>query len=98
MSDPRSSELTRGPWRARLEVFSLAPFASLLGMPEDAHLDGRLSAEASLATGKDVSALRGEGTISAARVTAYGRTLELRAPVPLRVGDGRISLERLTLA
>ena len=87
-----------GRWRGRVEVFSLAPFASLLGMPEDAHLDGRLSAEASLATGKDVSALRGEGTISAARVTAYGRTLELRAPVPLRVGDGRISLERLTLA
>jgi hypothetical protein len=91
-------DATEGRWRARLDVMSLAPFASLLGMPEDAHLDGLLSAEASLATGKDVSALRGEGTISAARVTAYGRTLELRAAVPLRVGDGRISLERLTLA
>ncbi|HEX5854239.1 MAG TPA: translocation/assembly module TamB domain-containing protein, partial [Thermoanaerobaculia bacterium] len=91
-------EGTEGRWRARLAVSSLAPFASLLGMPEDAHLDGRLSAEASFATGKDVNALRGEGTVSAARVTAYGRTLELRAPAPLRVENGKVSLERLTLA
>jgi TamB, inner membrane protein subunit of TAM complex len=103
-SAPDAAEITLAPdgaegrWRARLDVVSLAPFASLLGMPEDAHLDGRLSAEASLSTGKDVNALRGQGTITAARLTAYGRTLELRTAVPLRVGDGRISLERLTLA
>ncbi|HEX7528752.1 MAG TPA: translocation/assembly module TamB domain-containing protein, partial [Thermoanaerobaculia bacterium] len=86
-----------GHWRARLDVVSLAPFASLLGLSEDAHLDGRLSAEALLATGKDLDALRGQGAVSSARVTAFGRTLELRTAVPLRVGDGRLSLERLTL-
>ncbi len=101
---PDAAEVTLAPdgaegrWRARFEVVSLAPFASLLGAPEDAHLDGRLSAEASLATGKDLGALHGQGAISAARVTAYGRTLELRARVPLRVGDGKISFERLILA
>ena len=56
------------------------------GLPEDARLDGRLSAEASLSAGKDVNALRGEGTVSAARVTAYGRTLELRAPARAQGG------------
>jgi len=101
---PDAAEVTLAPdgaegrWRARLEVASLAPFASLFGLPEEAHLDGRLSAVASLTTGKDLNALRGQGAISAARITAYGRTLELRAAVPLRVGDGRISLDRLTLA
>jgi hypothetical protein len=101
---PEAAEITLAPdgaegrWRARLDVTSFGPFAPLLGMSEEARLDGRLSAEASFATGKDLNALRGQGAISAARITAYGRTLELRAAVPLRVGDGRISLERLTLA
>ncbi len=101
---PDAAEITLQPdaagerWRGRIEVSSLAPFASLLGLPEEARLDGRLAAEASLATGKDVSALRGEGTVSAARLTAYGRTLELRAPAPLKVENGKLSLERLTLA
>ena len=89
---------TEGRWRGRVEVSSLAPFAPLLGLPEDARLDGRLSAEASLSPGKDVDALRGEGTVSAARVSAYGRTLELRAPAPLKVEGGKVFVERLTLA
>ncbi|MFI5197589.1 MAG: translocation/assembly module TamB domain-containing protein, partial [Thermoanaerobaculia bacterium] len=89
---------TEGRWRGRVEVSSLAPFASLLGLPEDARLDGRLSAEASLSPGKDVSALKGDGTVSAARVSAYGRTLELRAPAPLKVESGKVTFERLTLA
>ena len=93
-----SPDTAEGRWRGRVEVSSLAPFASLLGAPEDAHLEGRLSLEASFATGKDLDGLRGEGAISAARVTAYGRTLELRAVAPFRVGNGRISFERLTLA
>ncbi len=91
-------DTTEGRWRGRVEVSSLAPFASLLGLPEDARFDGRLSAEASLSTGKDVNALRGEGTVSAARVTAFGRTLQLRAPAPLKVENGKVSFERLTLA
>ena len=101
---PEAAEITLAPdavegrWRGRVEVSSLAPFASLLGLPEDARLDGRLFAEASLSTGKDMNALRGEGTVSAARLTAYGRTLELRAPAPLKVEKGRVSLGRLTLA
>ena len=100
---PEAAEITLAPdgtegrWRARLDVSSLAPFASLLGLTEEAHLDGRLSAEASLVPGKDLSALRGQGTVSAARVTAFGKTLELRSAVPIRVGDGKVSLDRLTL-
>ncbi len=102
---PEAAEITlqpdatmEGRWRGRVEVSSLAPFASLLGLPEDARLDGRLSAGASLSTGKDVNALRGEGSVSAARVTAYGRTLELRTPAALKVEDGKVSIERLQLA
>ncbi|HSB62717.1 MAG TPA: translocation/assembly module TamB domain-containing protein [Thermoanaerobaculia bacterium] len=89
-------EGTDGGWRGRIDVSSLAPFASLLGLPEDARLDGQVSAEASLSTGKE-NALQGEGKVSAARVSAYGRTLELRAPASLRVENGKVSLERLTL-
>ncbi len=89
---------TEGRWRGRIEVSSLAPFAPLIGLPEEARLDGRLDAEASLSTGKDVDALRGDGNVSAARVTAYGRTLALRAPAPFKVEGGKVSLERLTLA
>jgi len=101
---PEAAEITLAPdgaegrWRARLDVASLAPFASLLGAPEDARLDGRLVAEVSLTAGKDLAAWRGEGAVSAARVTAYGRTLELRGAAPLRVADGKMLLERLTLA
>jgi hypothetical protein len=89
-------ESTDGRWRGRIEVSSLSPFASLLGLPEDARLDGQVTAEASLVTGAE-SALRGEGRVSVARVTAYGRTLELRAPASLKVENGKVSLERLTL-
>ena len=96
--DHAPPDATEGRWRGRVEVSSLAPFAALLGLPEDARLDGRLSAEASFSAGNDVNALRGEGTVSAARVTAYGRTLELRAAAPLKVENGKVSLERLTLA
>ncbi|MCM3877150.1 MAG: hypothetical protein NEA02_12120, partial [Thermoanaerobaculia bacterium] len=101
---PEAAEITLAPdgaegrWRARLDVASLAPFASLLGAPEDARLDGRLVAEASLTAGKDLAAWRGEGAVSAARVTAYGRTLELRGAAPLRVADGKLLFERLTFA
>ena len=101
---PGAAEFTLSPggeegrWRARLDVASLAPFASLLGVPEDARLDGRLAAEASLTVGSDLATWRGEGVVSAARVAAYGRTLELRGAAPLRVADGRVFLERLTLA
>src|SRR5512140_3758326 len=101
---PEAAEITlepagpEGRWRARLDVASLAPFASLLGAPEDARLDGRLVAEASLTSGKDLASWRGEGAISAARVTAYGRTLDLRGTAPLRVADGKLRLEKLTLA
>jgi hypothetical protein len=101
---PEAAEITLAPdgvdgrWRARLDVASLAPFASLLGAPEDARLDGCLVAEASLTAGKELAAWRGEGAVSAARVTAFGRTLELRGTAPLRVADGKMLLERLTLA
>ena len=101
---PEAAEITLAPdgpegrWRARVDIASLAPYASLLGAPEDARLDGRLVAEASLAAGKDLSAWRGEGAVSTARVTAYGRTLELRGTAPLRVAEGKLHLERLTLA
>ena len=101
---PEAAEITLAPdgaegrWRARLDVASLAPFASLIGAPEDAGLDGRLVAEASLTAGKDLATWRGEGAVSTARVTAYGRTLDLRGPAPLRVTDGKLFLERLTLA
>jgi len=101
---PEAAEIALAPdgaegrWRARLDVASLAPFASLLGAPEDARLDGRFVAEASLKAGTDLAAWRGEGAVSAARVTAYGRTLELRGAAPLRVADGKLLLGRLTLA
>jgi hypothetical protein len=102
---PDAAEFTLAPegadgrWRARLDVASLAPFAALMGAPQDAALDGRLVAEATLAAGeKDLAKWRGEGAVSAARVTAYGRTLELRGSAPLRVADGKVLLERLTLA
>ena len=101
---PEAAEITLSPdgadgrWRARVDVASLAPFASLLGAPADARLDGRIVAEASLAAGKELAAMRGEGRVSTARITAYGRTLELRGPAPLRVADGKLQIERLTLA
>ncbi|MDL2718871.1 MAG: translocation/assembly module TamB domain-containing protein [Acidobacteriota bacterium] len=101
---PDAAEITLAPGgaegrlRARLDVASLAPFASLIGAPEDAGLEGRLVAEASLTPGKDLASWRGEGAVSAARVTAYGQTLELRGAAPLRVAGGKVFLERLTLA
>ena len=95
--DPASG----GLWRARAEFPSLAPLAPLLGVPEDAAFDGRLSAEASLrpgAPGAGAAGLDGEGVISAAQFTAWGRTLTLRGGTPLKIAAGRVSFERLTLA
>jgi hypothetical protein len=85
-------------WRVRAELPSLAPFASLLGLPEDAGFDGRLSAEASLRPGASAGEPEGEGEISAAQFTAWGRTLTLRGGTPLRIAAGHVSFERLTLA
>lgn len=85
-------------WRARAELPSLAPLAGLLGFPADAKFDGRVSAEASLGPGASLAALEGKGQVSAASVTAWGRTLTLRGGTPFKVSGGRISFERLTLA
>jgi hypothetical protein len=87
-----------GPWRARAELPSLAALAGLLGLPAEANFDGRLSAEASLRPGATAADLEGEGQVSAARFTAWGRTLTLRGGTPLKVSAGRVSFERLTLA
>jgi hypothetical protein len=92
--DPASG----GFWRAHVEFPSLAPLAGLLGLPEAAKFDGRLSAEASLKPGASPADLDGEGVISAAQFTAWGRTLTLRGTTPLKVSGGRVSFERLALA
>jgi hypothetical protein len=87
-----------GRWGVRADFPSLAPLAGLFGLPEDAAFDGRLSAEASVKAGATAADLDGEGVISAAQFTAWGRTLTLRGGTPLRVSGGRVSFERLTLA
>jgi hypothetical protein len=87
-----------GKWRATAELPSLAPLAALLGLPEDAGFDGRLSAAVSLKPGATAADLEGEGRISAARFTGWGRTLTLRGETPLAISAGRVSFERLTLA
>ncbi len=92
--DPSSG----GLWHARAELPSLAPLAGLFGLPEDAKFDGRLSAEASLRPGASAADFEGDGEISAAQLTAWGRTLTLRGGTPLKVSGGRVAFERLTLA
>jgi hypothetical protein len=87
-----------GVWRARAEFPSLAPLAGLLGLPENANFDGRLSAEALLRSGATAADFGGEGQISAARFTAFGRTLTLRGTTPLKISAGRVTFERLTFA
>ncbi len=87
-----------GRWRVHADFPSLAPLAGLLGLPEDARFDGRVSADASLKPGASAAELEGEGTISAAQITAWDRTLTLRGGTSLRVSGGRVSFERLTLA
>ncbi len=87
-----------GRWGVRADFPSLAPLGGLFGLPEDAAFDGRLSAEASVKAGATAADLDGEGVISAAQFTAWGRTLTLRGGTPLRVSGGRVSFERLTLA
>lgn len=87
-----------GSWRARAEFPSLAPLAGLFGLPEGANFDGRLSAEATVRPGATLKELDGEGEISAARFTAWERTLTLRGNTPFRLSGGRVSFERLTLA
>ena len=85
-------------WQARVELASLAPLGSLLGLPEDAGFDGRLSAGASFTPGASAQELEGAGELSAARFTAWGRTLTLRGGTPFTVSGGRVSFDRLTLA
>ena len=87
-----------GLWRARAELPSLAPLASLFGLPDDAKFDGRVSADASLKPGASASDLEGECRISAAQFTAWGRTLTLRGGTALTVSGGRVSFDHLTLA
>jgi hypothetical protein len=86
-----------GRWHVRADLPSLAPLAGLLGLPDDAKFEGRVSAEASLKPGAGAADLDGEGVISAAQFTAWGRTLTLRGGTPLRISGGRVSFERLTL-
>jgi hypothetical protein len=91
-------EGTGGRWHARLEVSSLSPFAALLSVPEDAHLEGSLVAEASLTPGDKIADARGEGEVAKARIVAYGHTLELKSRAPIRVGEGKVTIEKLALA
>jgi hypothetical protein len=87
-----------GRWSVRADFPSLAPLAGIFGLPEDAKFDGRVSAEASLKPGASLADLDGEGVVSAAQFTAWGRTLTLRGGTPLKASGGRVSFERLTLA
>ncbi len=87
-----------GRWHARADFPSVAPLAGLLGLPEDAHFDGRVSAEASLKPGASAAELEGEGTISAAQFTAWDRAISLRGGTSLKISGGRVSFERLTVS
>ena len=100
MVDVQSSEGGAGPgtWQALVELPSLAPLAKILGLPEDAAFDGRLSARATLKAGATPAELEGEAEITAAQVRAWGRTLTVRGGPVLRVSGGKVSFDRLTLA
>ncbi len=92
------SGLSGGLWRARADLPSLAPLASLLGLPEDAEFDGRLSAEVELKPGATAADLEGEGRISAAQFTAWGRTLTVRGGAGLKVSGGKVTFDHIALA
>ena len=60
-------------WHARAEFPSLAPLAGLLGLPDEAKFDGRLSAEASLKPARRAGRRsKASGRISAAHVHGVG--------------------------
>ena len=97
VASPKAGD-AEGRWRVHADFPSLAPLAGVLGLPEDAHFDGRLTAEASLKPGASAADLEGEAKISAAQFTVWDRALSLRGGTSLRVSGGRVSFEHLILS
>ncbi len=78
----------------RLATIRLGPFATLLGLPPEARLDGRLEVAATLRSPAENAPWAGDGTISTFTARLYDHTFAIARPVPYRVDGGRIILER----
>ena len=83
--------LTGRETKLRLEIASLATYASLLGVPPDMALDGSLQADALVrmpgAPGGDVEA---EGSLSGMRLVLRGRKFVLKSATGFRVAGGKV--------
>ena len=78
----------------RLDVTRLGPFATLLGLPPEAKLDGQLGIAATLRSATENAPGSGDGTISTFTARLYDHTFSIVRPVPFRVDGGRVLLER----
>ncbi len=78
----------------KLDVARLGPFATLLGLPPEAKLDGQLAIAATLRSRAGSAPFSGEGTLSAFTARLYGHTFSLARAVPFRVDGGRVVFER----
>lgn len=78
----------------KLAVTRLGPFATILGLPPEAKLDGRLEVAATVRSPAENAPWAGDGTLSTFTASLYDHTFSIARPVPFRVDGGRIVLER----
>ncbi|MGE5346496.1 MAG: translocation/assembly module TamB domain-containing protein, partial [Acidithiobacillales bacterium] len=82
----------------RLTGEHLAPFSAVIGLPAEAGFDGRLDLSATLRPPAGEASWTGEGELATLAATLWGHTISIRRPVPFRIGQGRIAVDRAELA
>ncbi len=82
------------PTTLRLAVTRLGPFATLLGLPPEAKLDGELEGAVTVRSPSENAPWAGDGTLSAFTARLYDHSFSIVRPVSFRVEEGRFVLER----
>jgi autotransporter translocation and assembly factor TamB len=83
-----------GATTLRLVATRLGPFATLLGLPPEAKLDGGLEGTATVRSPAEDAPWAGEGTLATFTARLYDHSFSIARPVLFRVDGGRIVLER----
>jgi hypothetical protein len=84
-----------GTLRVSLDAAHLAPFGSLLGLPEEARFDGRISLGATLRPDVGAGGWTGSAEIREARLSAYGRSVTMPRTTTIRIEQGLVVVPRL---
>ncbi len=82
----------------RLTGERLAPFSAVLGLPAEARFDGRVDLSATFRPPAGETSWTGDGELAALSATLWDHTISISRPVPFRIGQGRLVVEKAEIA